>query len=719
MGQTYPKPDIESHEDTKQDETEHRSFALTSFVTFVLSWLNVGSGTYCSVDWRRLGGMILPQCRGAVPPQAPMVKLSQFVRSDLACDVPRASSQAEVFGLVAARLAEKGVIQDRAELVRELVRRETQGSTGVGHGVALPHAMLADATQVSVAVVRLGTALDWEAIDHEPVKLLVVIVAPSGQRDEYLPVLAEIARSLNQPEVREAALKAKDARHATQAIVHPPHESLFMRNRRLVFFICAVALIYTTAHLLLPRIRLPADGIYAAPEYAKFNEPHWLFNQELTITLFLAMVIGSLLFWRYHVAIAAVSLGTLLIAGVMDLETTVRFMSMPTILFIMSMMVVVRWLQNIGVFRFVVAKAIERVRGVPWLLLLTLMAFSVLLGGLADEVSAILVTFGLAQEVAKRTKTPLIPYLLSLVFATNVGSAITLVGNPIGVYIAFAGGLSFEDFLRWATPVSAIAAVITAGICLLLYRKQFFGKRYDLDLRVLERSTENMDFARLRTGIITFFITVVLIALHRRLEIMLHLHEGTVLVAIALMVVGFIVFSEQDKGRLLIERGIDWWTLVFLMCLFANAACLEYTGVAAKTGHVILGLAQQLAGAGAAPSAVTGAAAVLVLWLSGLSSGFADNLPVVAALVPVVKDLVRSGLPHASVLWWALLFGGCFGGNLTAIGSTANLVAVGVYEKAAGKSVGFWQWLKYGAIIMGASLAVATAALLLQVKLAP
>jgi Na+/H+ antiporter NhaD/arsenite permease-like protein len=96
-----------------------------------------------------------------------------------------------------------------------------------------------------------------------------------------------------------------------------------------------------------------------------------------------------------------------------------------------------------------------------------------------------------------------------------------------------------------------------------------------------------------------------------------------------------------------------------------------------------------------------------------------DNLPIVAALVPVVKDLGRAGLPHASILWWALLFGGCFGGNLTVIGSTANLVAVGAFEKVSGRSVRFGQWLKYGAIVTVVSLVVATAALLLQLKMAP
>jgi Na+/H+ antiporter NhaD/arsenite permease-like protein len=399
----------------------------------------------------------------------------------------------------------------------------------------------------------------------------------------------------------------------------------------------------------------------------------------------------------------------------MDLEHTVKFMSIPTILFIMAMMVIVRWLQNIGVFRFVVVKAIERVKGIPWLLLLLLMGFSVILGGFADEVSAILVTFGLALEVSRRTKAPLIPFLLSLVFATNVGSALTLAGNPIGVYIAFAGGLSFEDFLRWATPISAITAIIIALLCLLLYRRHFFGVRYHLDARELEKTSGTIDPVKMRVGIITFIVVVILIALHRRLEILLGLSDGTALVASALAVTGFIVFYEQEKGRVLVERGIDWWTLLFFMFLFANAACLEYTGVTTKLGYLLLQFAEKTAGKS---GNLAQPATIIFLWFSGMSSGFVDNLPIIAALSPVVKDLIRIGLPHASILWWALLFGGCFGGNLTVIGSTANLVAVGAFERASGRHIRFREWFLLGAIVTVTSLVIATIALLIQINMA-
>jgi Na+/H+ antiporter NhaD/arsenite permease-like protein/mannitol/fructose-specific phosphotransferase system IIA component (Ntr-type) len=648
-----------------------------------------------------------------------MVKLDRFVHPDLAFDVPSVAGPEELFRFVADRLADRRLIAEPAQLAAEFLKREQQGSTGVGHGIALPHAVVDSAEQILVVVVRLGTPLAWDAVDNDPVRLLVFIVAPENQKDQYLRVLAELARSLNQSRVRERMLAARDPKHTAQVLVHPPHESFLMRNRRLLVFAGLLAATYLAARVLMPGIRLPSTGIYAEGDYAKFGEPIWLRHQELTVTLFLAMVVGTLLFWRYRVAIAAASLGVLLVTGVMDIETTVRFMSIPTILFIMSMMVIVRWLQNIGVFRYVVAKTISHVRGVPWLLLLVLMAFSVLLGGLADEVSAILVTFGLALEVSKRTKTPLVPYLLSLVFATNVGSALTLVGNPIGVYIAFAGKLNFEDFLRWATPVSALAAVAVAAVCMLVYRRHFIGPRSRIDVSGFEFASERVDPVRLRVGIITFLAVVVLVAFHRRLELLLGLGEGTALVAEALMVVGFIVFYEQERGRLLVERGIDWWTLLFFMFLFANAACLEYTGVTAKIGYLILTFAQRLAGAGALPGSVTGIAAVLLLWFSGLTSGFVDNLPVVAALVPVVKDLIRVGLPHASILWWALLFGGCFGGNLTVIGSTANLVAIGAFERVTGKSIRFRDWIRLGAVVTVVSMVIATAALLLQLPLAP
>ncbi len=645
-----------------------------------------------------------------------MINLGKFVQHKLALDIAENVTAAEIFRRVAHHLAAASMVANEEALVKELTEREQLGSTGIGYGIAIPHVISNNVQQPFAIVVRLKQPINWNSVDNEPVRLLIFLFASEKDHNLYLNMLAEIARALNTPQLRNAAIKATSAATVSTLIARPPHLGFLRRNRRLFFFFALVALIAGIARLVLPMIRLPVGSVYHELGYLHFNEQPWLFRQQLTITLFLAMVLGTLLFWRFRVAIAAVALGILLITGVMDLEHTVKFMSIPTILFIMAMMVIVRWLQNIGVFRFVVVRAVDKVKGIPWLLLLLLMGFSVILGGFADEVSAILVTFGLALEVSRRTKAPLVPFLLSLVFATNVGSAITLIGNPIGVYIAFAGGLSFEDFLRWATPISIFTAIVVAGLCLLFYRRHFWGIRYALDTRELGEATGTIDRAKLRTGIITFIVTVALIALHRRIEVLFNLADGTALVASALAVTGFIVFYEQEKGRVLVERGIDWWTLLFFMFLFANAACLEYTGVTTKLGYLLHRLAASTAGN---TGTITVPATLIFLWLSGILSGFVDNLPIVAALAPVVKDLIRIGIPHSSILWWALLLGGCFGGNLTVIGSTANLVAVGAFERASGRHIRFREWLPLGIAVTVVALTLATFALFFQIKLAP
>ena len=160
-------------------------------------------------------------------------------------------------------------------------------------------------------------------------------------------------------------------------------------------------------------------------------------------------------------------------------------------------------------------------------------------------------------------------------------------------------------------------------------------------------------------------------------------------------------------------------SILFFMFLFAKAACLEYTGVTPKIAYQISGLAQRFPFPFINSSySTTVTALVIITGFTAVSSGFVDNLPIVAALVPIVKNLKVIGIPHSSVLWWGLLFGGCFGGNLTMIGSSANMVALSVYEKFEGKLIKFGTWIKYGIIVFMVSIAFALLFLSLQIKMA-
>lgn len=87
-----------------------------------------------------------------------------------------------------------------------------------------------------------------------------------------------------------------------------------------------------------------------------------------------------------------------------------------------------------------------------------------------------------------------------------------------------------------------------------------------------------------------------------------------------------------------------------------------------------------------------------ILWASAIGSSIIDNVVLVATFIPVISELKNTGIEISS-LWWALLFGGCLGGNITLVGSTANIVALGMLEKQGKSRISFLQWFKIGSVV--------------------
>ena len=143
------------------------------------------------------------------------------------------------------------------------------------------------------------------------------------------------------------------------------------------------------------------------------------------------------------------------------------------------------------------------------------------------------------------------------------------------------------------------------------------------------------------------------------------------------------------------------------MLLFAVAGTLEYTHVDRVMAHYFTGACGNSAG-------------ILVPFIfvvSAIGSAFIDNVIFVAAFCPVIEQL--SGSIKDLPLWWALLFGACFGGNITMIGSTANIVALGMLEKRSGSHITFFQWFRIGALSTVLAGTVAVVGLLVLEPLMP
>jgi Na+/H+ antiporter NhaD/arsenite permease-like protein len=205
----------------------------------------------------------------------------------------------------------------------------------------------------------------------------------------------------------------------------------------------------------------------------------------------------------------------------------------------------------------------------------------------------------------------------------------------------------------------------------------------------------------LKISLAIFGATLFCIALHHRLELLWDLEPNTLLLMMPLFASGCVMIWKWKRAREYVEKDVEWWTLLFFMFLFAQAGTLKYTGATDV-------LAQKLATlAGNSLPVLIG----IVLWVSAIGSSILDNVVLVAAFIPVIQSFQSMNL-DLQPLWWALLFGGCLGGNITLVGSTANIVALGILEKERNIRMTFFRWFRVGLAVGVLTTTIAWIALL-------
>jgi len=154
-----------------------------------------------------------------------------------------------------------------------------------------------------------------------------------------------------------------------------------------------------------------------------------------------------------------------------------------------------------------------------------------------------------------------------------------------------------------------------------------------------------------------------------------------------------------------VARDVEWPTLVFFAGLFVMVGALVNTGVID-----VLATAATEATGGNLPLA-----SMVLLWASAVLSAVIDNIPYVATMSPIVAEMVdASGGPgQADVLWWSLALGADLGGNATAVGASANVVVIGLAERA-GQRISFWEFTKYGLVVTAVTVTISAGYLWLR-----
>jgi Na+/H+ antiporter NhaD/arsenite permease-like protein len=388
---------------------------------------------------------------------------------------------------------------------------------------------------------------------------------------------------------------------------------------------------------------------------------------------------------------------------IISFERAMQAIDMNVIFLLMGMMIIVGVLKHTGVFQWCAYMSFKIARGNVMALAIISMIFIAITSAFLDNVTTMLLYTPVLIEIALALKISPLALLIPGIMASNVGGTATLIGDPPNIMIGSYTGLSFMAFVTNLT----LAAVISM-IALFLYNKFFYGKAYsnakveDIDgfIAFLKEEYKITDKTLLGYGLFIMALVVSFFVTHGywHMEVCIPALFG------AGLLFTYSILTKKVKMLELIEKDIEWTTLLFFIFLFVIVGAVEEAGLLSVIADWVLNLSQ-----GDLVIAIC-----LILWVSAIMSAFVDNIPFTATMLPITAYLTKviPGAAETNVLWWALALGACFGGNGTMIGASANVVTVGIAE-AAGHKISFFGFMKYAFLYMIISVAIANVWLLI------
>jgi Na+/H+ antiporter NhaD/arsenite permease-like protein len=420
----------------------------------------------------------------------------------------------------------------------------------------------------------------------------------------------------------------------------------------------------------------------------------------IAVAIFVAAYILIATEWMHRVAAALGGAALMLVIGATDAEhaffSPEAGIDWNVIMLLIGMMLIVAVLRRTGLFEYLAIWAVKRARGRPYPVMVILVLITAVASAGLDNVTTVLLVAPVTLLVCDRLGLPAAPFLIAEVLASNIGGTATLIGDPPNIIIASRSGLTFNDFLNVMTPIVAILLVVFVVLCRWLFRRAFSSDNQRIASVMAMRERDAITDPRLLTvSLVVLAIVLAAFVLHS----VLHLEPAVVAIVGGLLLLALSRLNPDE-----VARDVEWHTLAFFAGLFIMVGALVNTGVIASLSQ-------------AATEATEGrlwGTTMLLLWASAGLSAIIDNIPYVATLSPIVADLVHAnGTPQGNVLWWALALGADLGGNATAIGASANVVMLGLAERA-GKRISFWEFTKYGLIVTVITIAISVPYLYLR-----
>jgi Na+/H+ antiporter NhaD/arsenite permease-like protein len=374
---------------------------------------------------------------------------------------------------------------------------------------------------------------------------------------------------------------------------------------------------------------------------------------------YLVLAIGRLPGFRIDRTGAAI-IGASFMVGVnaLSLNEAYGAINFDTIILLFGMMIVVANLQLSGFFSLVAERVVEHAHS-PIVLLVSIVAVAGLFSAFFVNDTMCLVLTPLVLEIAETLDRNPVPYLLAVAMASNIGSVATITGNPQNMMIGSFSGIPYRDFLAVLAPVAAVGLILSILVIYIAFRREFGAAG---PVRIAQQPVK-VDHPLMWKSMIASLAMIVMFFV------------GWPVPKVAIVTGAALLITRRvDPEK--VYRSIDWGLLVMFAGLFIVIAGVERTSLEndliAVAGRLHLDNVFLLSG------------------FSAVLSNLVSNVPAVLVFKPLVGHLAN---PTRS--WLTLAMSSTLAGNLTLLGSVANLIVV--QQARAKVRIGFWQYFRVGA----------------------
>ncbi|WP_268775999.1 ArsB/NhaD family transporter [Marinitoga hydrogenitolerans] len=392
---------------------------------------------------------------------------------------------------------------------------------------------------------------------------------------------------------------------------------------------------------------------------------------------------------RTIVAILGATL--MMILGIFEnhIEAIKNYVDVNTIYLLMGMMIFVSVIRKKGLFEYLGIVTLKVFQKNGYVLYFGLTFIVALLSAIIDNVTTVLVFVPITLAITDTLDVDPLPFIFGEIMASNIGGTATIIGDPPNIMIASAAGLNFTEFFINNGPISFLNIFVMQLFTILLFKKKL---NFKID-REKVKSFDPNSAIKNKKGFYISWLLLILTLLLFIFQHQLEMESSTIA-----LFIGFLALLILDRNEVEeILKEVEWGTILFFFGLFIMTGGLVQTGVLKDLTQILVNIAGNS----------MRSFAMMLIGVAGVISGFVDNIPFTATLIPVIKNLQHinpSVFSDLNPLWYSLSLGACLGGNFTPIGASANIIALAMLKQFKNEEIKFLEFFKYSFFIVTINL---------------